>query len=94
MSGGRIKRIEYSTKYLRSFKKLPGRLKHKALEKERLFRSNPFDARLGSHKLSGKFQGYWSYSVDYKSRVIFRFINGNSVLFFDVGPHPIYRSGE
>ena len=94
MNGERIKKIEYSTKYLRSFKKLPRHLKQKALEKEKLFKNSPFDARLGSHKLDGKFQGYWSYSVDYRNRVIFRFINGTKVQFFDIGPHSIYGEGK
>lgn len=90
----KIKKIDFSTRYLRSLKKLPEDIRQKAYEKETVFRQNPFDARLKTHKLSGRFYGYWAYSVDYKNRVIFRFINGDKALFFDIGPHPIYGSRE
>jgi len=88
MSKGKINRIEYSTKYLKLFKKLAPHIREKAREKERWFRYNPFDPKLETHKLHGKFKEYWSYSVDYKNRVIFRFLNGNSAIFLYIGPHP------
>jgi mRNA-degrading endonuclease YafQ of YafQ-DinJ toxin-antitoxin module len=94
MNGEKIKRIEYSTKYLRSFKKLSEEIKEKANEKEAYFKKDPFDPRLKSHKLGGKFQEYWSYSVDYKYRVIFNLLSGGEALFFDIGLHPIYEKGE
>lgn len=86
--------IEYGTKYLRSLKKLNTGIRQRAKEKENVFRADPFDKRLDTHKLHGKFQGYWSYSVDHKNRVIFRFLSNGDVLFFDIGPHPIYGKGE
>ena len=66
----------------------------KAREKERIFRQDPFDAKLKTHKLHGKFADYWVYSVDYTYRVIFRFLNGREALFFDIGPHHIYGIEE
>jgi mRNA-degrading endonuclease YafQ of YafQ-DinJ toxin-antitoxin module len=38
------------------------------------FTSNPFDQKLKTHKLTGKLQGLWAFSVDYNCRVIFRFM--------------------
>ena len=90
----RISSIEYNTKYLRSFKKLPIPIQQKTREKEYLFYANPFDPRLETHKLRGKFNGYWAYSVNHKYRVIFRFISNVKVLFFDIGLHPIYGQSE
>lgn len=94
MNGEKIKRIEFSTRYVRSLKKLSEEVKREAREKEIIFRQNPLDSRLKTHKLSGKFKGYWSYSVNYKNRVIFRFINDREVLFFNIGLHPIYGGNE
>ena len=95
MNGGKKARgIEYGTKYLRSFKKLHALAKRKAHEKEAIFRTSPFDKRLDTHKLHGKFQDYWSYSVDNKNRVIFRFLDDGGILSFDIGLHPIYGKGE
>ena len=91
MSGNRkINHIEYSTKYVRSFHKLPHLTQEKARMNEEIFCSDPFDPRLQTHKLHGKFQQYLAYSVDRRYRVIFRFISGSEVLFFDIGLHKIY----
>lgn len=50
----KIKSIFTHPRFDKSYKKLPKRIKNKAKEKERIFRENPFDPRLGTHKLSGK----------------------------------------
>lgn len=55
-----------------------------------MFRKNPFDPRLDTHKLSGRWQGYWAYSVDYKYRVIFVFRDAKTATYYDVGPNNIY----
>jgi len=88
-------KIVYSSKFVRVYKKLPNKIKKLAEEKEKIFRHNPFDSRLKSHKLSGKFKGklknYWSFSVDYRHRIIFRFIDKNTVRFYLIGTHRIYQ---
>lgn len=89
-----VKKIEYSSKYIHSFKKLPGSIQQKARQKEIVFRRAPFNPQLKTHKLHGRFRDYWSYSVDFKYRVIFSFPNSDKALFFDIGLHPIYQGGE
>lgn len=91
MIGGKIKWVEYTTKYLRSWRKLSSDIQQKARVKEAVFRVDPFDARLQAHKLHGALQDYWGYSVDQKYRVVFRFIDGTRALFFDIGDHSIYQ---
>ena len=56
----------------------------KALE---LFSENPFDSRLKTHKLSGKLEGLWAFSIDYDCRVIFKFVGRNEVFLIDIGGH-------
>jgi len=51
------------------------------------FTNNPFDQQLKTHKLTGKLQGLWAFSVDYNCRVIFRFLGKNEVLLTDIGGH-------
>jgi addiction module RelE/StbE family toxin len=53
----------------------------------RLFSKNPFDRRLRTHKLTGKLEGLWSFSVAYDWRVIFRFLSKGEVLLIDIGGH-------
>ncbi|MBU6431018.1 MAG: type II toxin-antitoxin system mRNA interferase toxin, RelE/StbE family [Patescibacteria group bacterium] len=84
--------IIYSSKFSREYKKLPDPIKNKAEEKEIVFRQNPFDNRLRTHKLNGKFEDFWSFSVDYKYRIIFEISKGGkSFIFHSISDHRIYR---
>lgn len=48
---------------------------------------DPFDPRLRTHKLSGKLEGLWSFSVEFDVRVIFYFTEKDEAVFVDVGSH-------
>ena len=52
-----------------------------------LFSKTPFDRRLRTHKLSGKLEDLWAFSVTYDCRVIFKFLNGDEILLIDSGGH-------
>lgn len=52
-----------------------------------LFSKTPFDRRLRTHKLSGKLEDLWAFSVTYDCRVIFKFLNGDEILLVDIGGH-------
>ncbi|HOU47010.1 MAG TPA: type II toxin-antitoxin system YafQ family toxin [Chitinophagales bacterium] len=54
-----------------------------------LFIANPFDAKLKTHKLSGKLKNLWSFSIEYDVRVIFYFNNDKpkKAVFVDIGNH-------
>lgn len=56
-----------------------------------LFKENCFNPRLKTHKLKGKLNGYWSFSITYSHRGLFEFLDGDSVAFIDVGDHSIYK---
>lgn len=55
-----------------------------AIEK---FSKNPFNKKIKTHKLTGKLQGLWAFSVDYDCRVIFNFLGKSEVLLVDIGGH-------
>lgn len=84
-------KIYYSTKFAKEYKRLPLKIKLRAEKQEKIFRQNPFDPRLKTHKLSGKLQEFWSFSVDYQRRIIFELVDQNTVWFHSVGSHQIYR---
>ena len=84
-------KIEYSSKFLRQFKKLPKEVQESAVKCEKLFRENPFDVRLKTHKLHGTMQEYWAFSISYNYRVGFTLINGNLSRFHAIGSHDIYK---
>lgn len=82
--------IVYSSKFEKEYKRLPNAIKDLAEQRENIFRENPFDCRLNTHKLKGKFKDYWFWSIDYKYRIIFYFKNREEVWFISAGDHDIY----
>lgn len=83
--------IYYSSHFLRSLKKLTPSLKALVSEREEMFKKDPFDSRLETHKLTGELLGSWSFSITHRDRVLFKFIGKGLVRFDDVGDHDIYR---
>jgi addiction module RelE/StbE family toxin len=82
--------IAFSSSFKRAFKKsVVGNagLETKFWERVELFRNNPFDPKLRTHKLSGKLKDLWSFSIEYDLRVIFSFAEQNKVIFVDIGGH-------
>ncbi|OGH47686.1 MAG: hypothetical protein A3A51_03690 [Candidatus Levybacteria bacterium RIFCSPLOWO2_01_FULL_39_10] len=84
-------KIYYSSKFAKEYKRLPQKVKNQAKKKEKIFRKDPFDKRLKTHKLSGKLKEYYSFSIDYEPRIIFEFAKKDIVWFHSVGTHQIYR---
>ncbi|HEX9502964.1 MAG TPA: type II toxin-antitoxin system mRNA interferase toxin, RelE/StbE family [Patescibacteria group bacterium] len=86
-----IKTVFYSSHFGKAFKKLQVSLQSEVVKKEAIFRRDCFDSKLRTHKLKGKNQDLWSFSVTQKHRVVFRFIFDDTVLFIDIGDHSIYQ---
>lgn len=86
-----MRKIFYTSKFAREYKKLPNHIKVLAEKAELVFRKNPFDHLLKTHKLSGKLKGLWSFSVGYKYRIIFEVTDDEAVCFHAIGTHDIYH---
>lgn len=84
-------KIIYSQKFIREYKKFPKVVKLRAEEKETIFKQNPFDPRLKSHKLKGELKEFYSFSVTYNLRIIFHFEKNNVVGFDTIGTHEVYK---
>ena len=82
-------RIRYSPKFSRQYKKLSQEVRENAERKEKIFRKNPFDLRLKTHKLHGSDEGFMAFSVNYSFRIIFSF-EEDEVVFYEIGDHDIY----
>jgi addiction module RelE/StbE family toxin len=83
--------IDYSFKFLKQFKRLPKEVRMKAVKVEKIFRNNPFDSRLKTHKLHGAMKEYWAFSINYNYRIGFTFVDSDYVRFHAVGTHDIYK---
>ena len=83
--------VAYSESFKKVFKR---RVKSTELEPEfwvrlELFINNAFDAKLKTHKLSGKLKDLWSFSIEHDLRVVFYFTNEKpkKAIFIDIGTH-------
>lgn len=83
--------IFYSPEFCRRYKRLSVQIREQTKEKEKVFRENPFDHRLKTHKLHGKFYEYWAFSVDFDCRIVFKFHDKNTIRFYSIGGHSIYK---
>jgi len=83
-------RIHYTSRFIRDLKKLSKDKQRLAVEREKMFKNDPFKNTLKTHKLTGKLKAYWAFSITHKDRVMFRFIKRNEVIFYKIGSHAIY----
>lgn len=86
----KISHIYYHPQFRRSFLSLPKEIQKTAKEKVLLFKNNPFDGILKTHKLHGKLKEHWGLTVKGQYRIIFIF-DGDDAIFLDIGLHDIYR---
>jgi addiction module RelE/StbE family toxin len=86
-----VKRIEYSSIFVKQLKKLPENIIAKAIKKEEVFKINPLHPSLRLHELHGKFRGIWSISINKNYRIIFERQGDGSILFISIGNHDIYK---
>ena len=84
-------KIYYSGHFAREYNKLPLNIKKIAEKKEQIFRKNPFDKSLKTHKLKGNLKGFLSFYINQKYRIIFEFADQNIVWFHSIGDHTIYK---
>lgn len=85
-------KILYLPKFGKQYKKLPAKIKDLAEDKEKIFRKNPFDSSLKTHRLHGKLSSFLEFSVNYEYRIIFDFADKkkNIARFYFIGKHEIY----
>jgi addiction module RelE/StbE family toxin len=84
-------KIIFSAKFQRQYKKLPKHIRQSVIKKGNIFQKNPFDSSLKTHKLHGRFNGFWAFSVGYDVRIIFEFKSKKTIWFYTIGKHNIYE---
>ncbi|MEI7463559.1 MAG: type II toxin-antitoxin system mRNA interferase toxin, RelE/StbE family [Candidatus Taylorbacteria bacterium] len=84
-------KIFYTKKFEREYKKLSREIKLKIELREVIFRKDPYSPTLKTHKLSGELEDFLSFSIDFKYRIVFEFIDDKDVFFHSVGDHDIYK---
>ena len=75
-----------SSEFRRHFKKLPQKIKDRAIERLRIFVDDEYNYFLNNHELSGKYKEYRSINVNGDYRIVFK-KTGDSICLVDVGTH-------
>lgn len=83
--------IQFTPNFIRQLKKLPKALQQEAVEKIKLLEVDPQNNFLKTHKLKGKLKDRWSFSVNYKTRIVFQYTDKQNVVLLAVGDHDVYK---
>ncbi len=86
--------LHVSSRFKKSFKKLPNKIKEDFSIKIDLFKENPFEVCLSTHKLNGKLKSYYSFYLRDGFRVMLDFMQNNEVLLINIGSHDDYKKWE
>ena len=83
--------IRYKSSFIRQLKKLELSLQHEALRKIELFKDPSDHKQLRVHKLRGRLKGSYSFSIDYKNRIVFEYEKDGSAALMAIGDHEVYE---
>lgn len=87
-------RFSASRAFWRKFNQLSNQQQQNARDAFRVFKENPFDSRLRSHKihrLSARYgRTIYSAEIEADLRAVF-YVEGDLVVTIDIGSHSIYR---
>ncbi len=83
--------IFYRPEFIRMYRGLQADLKEETRKAIELFKNRKNHKQLKVHKLHGKMQDRYSFSVNYRYRIVFRFEGKNTLALLTVGDHDIYQ---
>lgn len=82
--------VGFTRAFVRKYNSLGEELRAEVREKLELFRDYQNHKQLKVHKLHGCLSGNFSFSVNYRTRVVFEYVGKNKIMCKDVGDHEIY----
>jgi mRNA-degrading endonuclease YafQ of YafQ-DinJ toxin-antitoxin module len=82
--------VGYTQEFIRKYDKLPHILTEEVKKKIQLFKDRKNHQRLKVHKLHGKYQGFFGFSIDRKNRIMFEWVSSQEARLHTVGDHSIY----
>jgi len=84
--------VNFKPTFVKKFKNLDADLQEEILEKIELFRDTNNHQQLKVHKRSGPLKDRYSFSVNYKTRVVFEYISKKEVVLLAIGDHNVYKN--
>jgi plasmid maintenance system killer protein len=83
--------IAYAAVFVRQLRKLPTALQEEVVARVSLFKDRQGHEGLRVHKLHGPLAGRYSFSVNYKYRIVFVWTSAEQVTLLAVGDHDVYE---
>ncbi len=83
--------LQYAPKFLKQLNKLEPALQKETLAKIELFKDRKNHKTLEVHKLKGRLTGSFSFSVNYKYRIVLDYISKNKAVLLTIGDHDVYK---
>lgn len=80
-----------SKRFVKNWSRLNPKTKKETVGKIDIFLENPYSPSLRTHKLGGRLNGLYAFSLSYQLRILFRFCQDNIIEFIDIGGHEIYK---
>lgn len=84
-------KVHFKPTFIKQFKKLETALQEEAFEKIELFKETKNHKQLKVHKLNGVLSGRYSFSVNYKTRIVFTHLSKTEAVLLTVGDHDAYK---
>lgn len=85
-------RVIYGVNFLKSARKLDKKLQEKLAKNIEILQRNPFSSTLHTKNLAGKLSGFFSFRITRDWRVVFQFIDPETVRLIEVAHRrDIYR---
>jgi len=81
----------YAPIFLKQASDFESSLQEEVSEKITLFKDKNNHKSLKVHKLHGGLRDRYSFSVNYKIRIVFRYLSKNEVVLLGVGDHDLYK---
>lgn len=83
--------VSHAPAFIRQYKKLDDYFKQEIKERVALFKKNQHNPILDTHKLHGELAGRWAFSINYKDRIVFKYLSGDEIVLLAVDDHDIYK---
>jgi len=84
--------IFYAPAFIRQLKSLDPELQKEVIEKIELLKKIKNHKQLKVHKLKGRLSGRYSFSINYKTRIVFSYILKKKAILLAVGDHDVYKN--
>ncbi len=79
--------VHFTPHFVRSVKKMPDNLLEDIFDKVELLKNRENHIMLKVHKLNGSMKDLFSFSVNFKIRIIFKYVSKNEVVCMFAGDH-------